>query len=57
MKKQPTEEEKKQWQEEWTRLVHDGVCCAFEDPQHKEKTAFLESLKDKEKSKDKSTEG
>ena len=45
------EEEKKKiqaHQEEWARLVHEGSCCAFEDPDKEQKDAFLKSI-EKEK--------
>lgn len=43
----PTPEEIKKWQEEWTKLVHEGACCAQEDPHKEEKQAFWEDIKKK----------
>lgn len=40
-----SEELKKKWQEEWTKIVHEGVACAGNDPFKKEKAALLEDIK------------
>lgn len=45
------EKQNKKDQEEWLRLVHEGSCCAYEDPMIKEKKAFLESLSKTKSSK------
>ncbi len=47
-KEQP--KNKEQEQNEWMELVHNGSCCASEDPHKEEKQDFLRSL---EKSPDK----
>lgn len=46
-KQNPTPEEVAKWQEEWTKLVHEGTCCASDekDPQSDEKKKFIEDIK------------
>lgn len=35
---------KKEIQDEWVKLVHEGSCCAYDDPMKEEKKAFINSL-------------
>lgn len=48
-KENPTPEEVEKWKEEWTKLVHEGSCCASDehDPQREQKKDFLEDIKKK----------
>ena len=38
------EEKKKKQQSEWMRLVHEGSCCAYEDPDKEEKAKLLKDI-------------
>lgn len=42
---------KEQQQQEWMELVHNGSCCAFEDPHKEEKKVFISSLSKSENEK------
>ncbi len=42
---QCTDKRKEQELQEWLNLVHQGACCAAEDPHKEEKKKFLKSLK------------
>ena len=45
-KENPTPEEVEKWKEEWTKLVHEGTCCASvqRDPQAEEKKKFIKEV-------------
>lgn len=42
------EEKKKEDIDEWLKLVHEGTCCAQDDPMKEEKKAFIKKLKKNE---------
>ena len=46
-KENPTPEEVEKWKEEWTKLVHEGACCASDenDPHREQKKALIEDIK------------
>ena len=47
-KKQPSEEQVKQWQAEWVELVHAGICCASvaRDPHQEQKDKLIAEMKE-----------
>lgn len=45
-KKKPTDEQVKEWQDQWLEMVHAGACCAavIKDPHQEQKDKLIEEI-------------